>query len=208
MVRHQQLVAYLVAAPGASIDPAEVKDTVGRALPAYMVPAAVVVLDELPISGSGKLDRKALPEPEFEVREFRAPETPIEEIVAGVFAELLDTPRVGRDDDFFELGGNSLVATRVVARIGEGLDTRIPVRELFEASTVQALAARIEQSVGSGRRPLVAKSRPERIPLSYAQQRMWFLNDSTSRPRVTTFRWQSGCPGCSTAPRCGRRSAT
>ncbi len=152
------------------------KDTVGRALPAYMVPAAVVVLDELPISGSGKLDRKALPEPEFEVREFRAPETPIEEIVAGVFAELLDTPRVGRDDDFFELGGNSLVATRVVARIGEGLDTRIPVRELFEASTVQALAARIEQSVGSGRRPLVAKSRPERIPLSYAQQRMWFLN--------------------------------
>ncbi len=176
VVRHQQLVAYLVAAPGASIDPAEVKDTVGRALPAYMVPAAVVVLDELPISGSGKLDRKALPEPEFEVREFRAPETPIEEIVAGVFAELLDTPRVGRDDDFFELGGNSLVATRVVARIGEGLDTRIPVRELFEASTVQALAARIEQSVGSGRRPLVAKSRPERIPLSYAQQRMWFLN--------------------------------
>ncbi|CAM2828326.1 non-ribosomal peptide synthetase [Prescottella defluvii] len=176
LVKHDQLVAYLVAAPGASIDSVGVKESVGRVLPSYMVPAAVVVLAELPISGSGKLDRKALPEPEFEVREFRAPQTPVEEIVAGVFAELLDVARIGRDDDFFELGGNSLVATRVVARIGESLDTQVPVRELFEASTVQALAARIEQSVGDGRRKLVATVRPDRIPLSYAQQRMWFLN--------------------------------
>ncbi|WP_107982793.1 non-ribosomal peptide synthetase [Rhodococcus sp. OK519] len=176
VVKREQLVAYLVGAEGAAIEPAAVKDAVGQALPSYMIPAAVVVLDELPISGSGKLNRKALPEPEFEAREFRAPETPIEEIVAGVFAELLDVARVGRDDDFFELGGNSLVATRVVARVGESLDTQIPVRDLFEASTVQALAGRIEQSAGSGRRRLVATARPERIPLSYAQQRMWFLN--------------------------------
>ncbi|RVW06845.1 amino acid adenylation domain-containing protein [Prescottella agglutinans] len=177
VVKHEQLVAYLVAAPGASIDPAAVKDAVGRALPSYMVPAAVVVLDELPISGSGKLNRQALPEPEFDVREFRAPETPIEEIVAEVFADLLGVARVGRDDDFFELGGNSLVATRAVARLGEALETAVPVRVLFEASSVHGLAARIEQVAGSGGRTrLVARTRPDVVPLSYAQQRMWFLN--------------------------------
>jgi len=177
VVKHEQLVAYLVAAPSASIDPAAVKDAVGRALPSYMVPAAVVVLDELPISGSGKLNRQALPEPEFDVREFRAPETPIEEIVAEVFADLLGVARVGRDDDFFELGGNSLVATRAVARLGEALETAVPVRVLFEASSVHGLAARIEQVAGSGGRTrLVARTRPDVVPLSYAQQRMWFLN--------------------------------
>ncbi|MDH6678002.1 amino acid adenylation domain-containing protein [Rhodococcus sp. LBL1] len=183
VVKHDQLVAYLVAAVGASIDPAAVKDAVGRALPSYMVPAAVVVLDELPISGSGKLNRKALPEPEFEEREFRAPATAAEEIVAGIYADLLGVARVGRDDDFFDLGGNSLIATRVVARLGEALETSVPVRTLFEASSVHALAARIEQVAGSGGRTrLVARTRPEVVPLSYAQQRMWFLSrfDPTS----------------------------
>ncbi|GAB2639992.1 non-ribosomal peptide synthase/polyketide synthase [Prescottella soli] len=183
VVKHDQLVAYLVAVVGASIDPAAVKDAVGWALPSYMVPAAVVVLDELPISGSGKLNRQALPEPEFEVREFRAPETPVEEIVADVFADLLGVDRVGRDDDFFELGGNSLIATRAVARLGEALETSVPVRTLFEASSVHALAARIEQVAGSGGRTrLVARTRPDVVPLSYAQQRMWFLGrfDPTS----------------------------
>ncbi len=177
VVKHEQLVAYLVAAGGASIDSAAVKDAVGRAQPSYMIPSAVVVLDELPISGSGKLDRRALPEPEFEAREFRAPETPIEEIVADVFTDLLGVARVGRDDDFFDLGGNSLVATRAVARLGEALETSVPVRTLFEASSVRALAARIEQVAGSGGRTrLVARTRPDVVPLSYAQQRMWFLN--------------------------------
>ncbi|MCL2534854.1 MAG: amino acid adenylation domain-containing protein, partial [Nocardiaceae bacterium] len=183
VVKREQLVAYLVAAEGASIDPAIVKDAVGRALPSYMVPAAVVVLDELPITGSGKLDRQALPEPEFEAREFQAPQTRIEEIVAGVYADLLGVARVGRDDDFFDLGGNSLIATRAVARLGEALDAAVPVRTLFEASTVRALAASIEQIAGAGGRPrLVAQRRPDVVPLSYAQQRMWFLSrfDPTS----------------------------
>ncbi|WP_430333762.1 non-ribosomal peptide synthase/polyketide synthase [Rhodococcus sp. ACT016] len=177
VVQRDQLVAYLVAAEDASIDPAAVKDAVGRALPSYMVPAAVVVLDELPISGSGKLDRQALPEPEFETREFQAPQTRIEAVVADVYADLLGVAQVGRDDDFFELGGNSLIATRVVARVGEALDTSVPVRTLFEASTVRTLAAWIEQVAGAGGRPrLVARPRPDVVPLSYAQQRMWFLN--------------------------------
>ncbi|MEU4345755.1 amino acid adenylation domain-containing protein, partial [Nocardia sp. NPDC023852] len=172
-----QLVAYVVAVPGDQIDPVALRSAISEVLPAYMVPAAVVVLDAFPLNTSGKLDRKALPAPEFEAKVFRAPSTPVEEIVAGVFADVLGIERVGVDDDFFGLGGNSLIATQVTARLGEMLSTRVPVRVLFEASTVAALAVRVEQQAGTvGRLPLAAGRRPERVPLSLAQQRMWFLN--------------------------------
>ncbi|WP_225727963.1 non-ribosomal peptide synthase/polyketide synthase [Nocardia sp. JCM 34519.1] len=174
-----QLVAYTVPSPGRAIDPAELAVAVALILPSYMVPSAIVPLAELPLNPSGKLDRKALPAPEFARRAFRAPSTPIEEIVAGVFADVLrldSGTRIGADDDFFALGGNSLIATQVVARLGAAVDARVPVRTLFEASTVARLAVRIEQVAGAGRRELVAGPRPEHIPLSLAQQRMWFLN--------------------------------
>ncbi|MBF4999673.1 non-ribosomal peptide synthase/polyketide synthase, partial [Nocardia sp. BSTN01] len=173
-----QLVAYVVPATGAVVDADVVRTELGEALPGYMVPSAFVVLDAFPLNASGKLDRKALPAPVFEARQFRAPATPIEEIVAGTFSDVLGVTRVGLDDDFFELGGNSLIATQVTARLGAALDTQLAVRDLFEASTVAALAARLEQGAGSGRtRPkLVAGQRPQRIPLSPAQQRYWFLN--------------------------------
>ncbi|MEV0368080.1 amino acid adenylation domain-containing protein, partial [Nocardia fusca] len=181
------LVSYVVAVPGRSIDVAEVREFVGQRLPSYMVPASVMVLDEVPLTPAGKLDRRALPEPAFEAREFRAPSTPVERVVAGVLADVLDIERVGADDDFFALGGNSLLATQVVARLGAALNTQVPVRVLFEASVVGTLAARLEEQVGSGGRPaLVPQPRPtrvlpsgevvDRIPLSLAQQRMWFLN--------------------------------
>ncbi|WP_280438318.1 condensation domain-containing protein, partial [Nocardia carnea] len=183
----EQLVAYVVPAPGAQIEAAELLDAVREVLPTYMVPAAVVELDAFPLNTSGKLDRKALPEPEFEAREFRAPSTPIEEIVAGVYADVLGAERIGADDDFFALGGNSLIATQVAARLGRALDVDVPVRILFEAPTVAALAARAElQSEAGGRVALAPQPRPtqtlpsgevvERVPLSLAQQRMWFLN--------------------------------
>ncbi|WP_280390126.1 amino acid adenylation domain-containing protein, partial [Nocardia wallacei] len=172
-----RLVAYLVPSGDTDIDVVEVKSALGAALPSYMVPSAFVVLDALPLNVNGKLDRKALPDPEFEAAAFRAPSTPIEQIVAGVFAEVLGADRVGLDDDFFALGGNSLIATQVAARIGTALETQVPVRTVFEASTVAGLAAKVEQHAGAGGRPaLVAVDRPERIPLSLAQQRMWFLN--------------------------------
>ncbi|WP_245816153.1 non-ribosomal peptide synthase/polyketide synthase [Rhodococcus maanshanensis] len=176
------LVAYVVPS-GSGLDVSAVRDGAATALPEYMVPSAFVVLDEIPLTANGKLDRKALPAPVFEVREYRAPSTPAEEIVAGVFAEVLGLERVGLDDDFFELGGNSLIAAQVVARIGVALDTRVPVRTLFESSTVAAVASAVGALAGTGARPaLVAQDRPERIPLSLAQQRMWFLNrfDSSS----------------------------
>ncbi|MEV0299475.1 condensation domain-containing protein, partial [Nocardia sp. NPDC050710] len=170
-----RLVAYLVA--DTDVDVAQVKSALVAGLPSYMVPSAFVVLDALPLNVNGKLDRKALPEPEFEVQAFRAPSTPIEEIVAQVFADVLGVERVGADDDFFALGGNSLLATQVAARIGAALDARVPVRALFEASSVAGLAVKAEQYAGAGgRRALVAGPRPDRIPLSLAQQRMWFLN--------------------------------
>ncbi|WP_280398307.1 condensation domain-containing protein, partial [Nocardia carnea] len=167
----------LRGAGGAGSDLAHIRSELAQRLPSYMVPAAFVELDALPLTVNGKLDRKALPEPVFEAQVFRAPSTPIEEIVAGVFAEVLGVERVGADDDFFALGGNSLIATQVVARLSKALDTTVPVRALFEASTVAGLAVRAERHAGSGgRAELVPQPRPERLPLSPAQQRMWFLN--------------------------------
>ncbi|MGW4095169.1 amino acid adenylation domain-containing protein, partial [Nocardia sp. NPDC004718] len=172
-----QLVAYVIPAPDAALDTDLVREDLGRQLPAYMVPSIVMALEEFPLNASGKLDRKALPAPVFEAAVFRAPTTPVEEIVAATFADVLGLERVGLDDDFFALGGNSLSATQVAARLSAALDTDLGVRELFEASTVVALAARAETKAGvGGRAPLAPQQRPELVPLSLAQQRMWFLN--------------------------------
>ncbi|WP_328811242.1 non-ribosomal peptide synthetase [Rhodococcus sp. NBC_00294] len=176
----EALVAYIVPEAGRAPELANVLDLVAERVPAYMVPSHLTVLDEIPLSPSGKLDRRALPEP-VDVsgpREYRAPETVSEKVVADVFSALLDAPRVGIDDSFFELGGNSLVGMRAVARVNEALSSSIGVRDLFEKPTVAALAARIDAAAHTGRtRPVLApRERPERIPLSLAQSRMWFVN--------------------------------
>ncbi|MFE3028706.1 amino acid adenylation domain-containing protein, partial [Nocardia tengchongensis] len=185
----QQLVAYVVPVPGQSIDPAELTRFAAEKLPTYMVPASIMVLEAFPLNTSGKLDRKALPDPVFsaDAAGYRAPRTAAEEIVAGVFADVLGHDRVGIDDNFFDLGGNSLVATQVVARISAAFSTRLGVRALFETPTVAGLAARVEATGPSdvSRPPLVAQPRPERVPLSLAQQRMWFLNQFD--PNVPTY---------------------
>ncbi|MEU6587293.1 amino acid adenylation domain-containing protein [Nocardia sp. NPDC046763] len=178
-----QLVAYVVPAPGHTIDQQQLLAATAEALPTYMVPGAIVTLDAFPLNASGKLDRKALPEPVFAPREFRAPVGEAEIAVAEVFAAVLGVESIGADDDFFALGGNSLLATQLAARIGAALDTRVPVRAVFEASTVAGLAANIGQHAGTGdRKALTAVERPDNIPLALAQQRMWFLNqfDTTS----------------------------
>ncbi|MGY4100675.1 amino acid adenylation domain-containing protein [Nocardia sp. R16R-3T] len=172
-----QLVAYAVPVPGAQLEVESLRAALAGTLPAYMVPAAIVELAEFPLSTAGKLDRKALPRPTLAGREFRAPSTPFEEIVAGVFAEVLGVDRVGADDDFFVLGGNSLVATQVVARLGAALGARVPVRTLFDAPVVAELALRIvPDAAHPDRPPLTRAVRPEFIPLSLAQHRMWVLN--------------------------------
>ncbi len=146
-------------------------------LPDYMVPAHVVVLEAFPLTSSGKIDRKALPAPVFAASQFRAPQTEAEKIVAGVFAEVLGVDRVGLDDDFFALGGDSLTATRVSARLQLALGREVPVRYLFDASTVWDLAEYLHRHRGGPKHPpLRAMPRPERVPLSFAQSRLWFID--------------------------------
>ncbi|MEV6062150.1 amino acid adenylation domain-containing protein [Nocardia asteroides] len=174
------LVSYVLPRVGRTVDTGALAEFLATSLPAYMIPAVIMVLDALPLTSVGKLDRAALPTPVFTARGFRAPATPAEQVVADVFAALLlrdGSGRVGADDDFFELGGDSLLAAQAVARIGAALDVRVPVQAVFEAPTVAALANKAEQHRVSGRAPaLVPQQRPALIPLSYAQQRMWFLN--------------------------------
>ncbi|MBY6706004.1 amino acid adenylation domain-containing protein [Rhodococcus sp. BP-241] len=183
------LASYVVLQDGRTVDSDEIHRFAVQSLPSHMVPSSVMVLDALPITVQGKIDRRSLPEPVVEVHEFRAPSMPVEEIVASVFGELLGVDRVGRDDDFFALGGNSLIATRAVARLGKALDTTVTVRTLFEAPSVAALAARVQFESGvPPRPPLVRRTAADSDaledapPLSYAQRRMWFLNrfDPTS----------------------------
>ena len=169
------LIAYIAGAP--DLDTAVVRQWLGARLPEYMVPAQIVVLDELPLMSSGKVDRKALPAPVFGATAFRAPQTETEKIVAAVFAEVLGVGRVGLDDDFFALGGDSLIATRVCARLQLALGREVPVRYLFDASTVGDLAEYLRRHRGGpARAPLRVMARPERVPLSFAQQRLWFLD--------------------------------
>ncbi|WP_169332727.1 non-ribosomal peptide synthetase, partial [Nocardia araoensis] len=173
----QRLVAYVVA--DTALDVRQVRGSLLDRLPAYMVPSSVTRIDSIPLNANGKVDHRALPEPDPSVRdtEFRAPRGLVEQAIAAVFAELFDRPEIGADDDFFELGGNSLVATRALSRIGDVVDVAIPVRAIFEAPTVSALAERIAELRAVPRLPAPTRvPRPDRIPLSHAQTRMWFLN--------------------------------
>jgi acyl carrier protein len=137
----KRLVAYLVARREQSFDASDVRKYLKQRLPEYMIPSALVRLDELPLTPSGKVDRGLLPAPGSVQRsEFIAPRTPVEEKIAEIWAEVLRVDRVGMDDNFFELGGHSLLATQVVSRMRAILKLDIPLRSLFEAPTVGDLA--------------------------------------------------------------------
>jgi amino acid adenylation domain-containing protein len=172
----KSLVAYVVPAPGAALNPAALRAHVARVLPDYMVPAAVVVLDALPLTPNGKLDRGALAAPDLAAAtSSRGPRTPHEEILCELFAGVLGLPRVGIDDSFFELGGHSLLATRLVSRVRSVLGVELSVRSLFEAPSVASLAEQLGSAAGA-REPLRPMARPARLPLSYGQRRVWFLS--------------------------------
>ncbi|WP_147444808.1 non-ribosomal peptide synthetase [Corallococcus sp. CA053C] len=178
----RRLVAYVAAKAGATLEAEALKAGVRQRLPEYMVPATVVVLKALPLNVNGKVDRKALPEPEARQSSntYEAPRTKLEAKLAALWADVLRVARVGVKDDFFALGGHSLLATQVVSRVRTELGMELPLRTLFEAPTIAELATRIE---GAGRShddvrmpPLVPVPRDGPLPLSFAQQRLWFLD--------------------------------
>ncbi|SOB81284.1 amino acid adenylation domain-containing protein [Streptomyces sp. 1331.2] len=175
----KRLVACVVAERDAEPTPAALRAHVAAELPDYMVPGAFLLLDALPLTGNGKVDRRALPTAEAApaaAAQRRAPRTPQESILCGLFAELLGVPQVGIDDDFFELGGHSLLATRLVGRVRSVLGAELAVRGLFEHPTPAALA-RALSAAGAARPALErARPRPERVPASFAQRRLWFLH--------------------------------
>ncbi|GIG59728.1 hypothetical protein Lfu02_41000 [Longispora fulva] len=173
----KRLVGYVVPAADTAPDPAALRGLVAARLPEFMVPAAVVVLDALPLTPNRKVDRAALPAPDYAAAgSARAARTPVEEILVGLFAEVLQVPTVGVDDDFFALGGHSLLATRLTSRIRTALGVELTVRALFRSPTPARLAVALADAEGRTRPALAARDLPDPLPLSAAQRRLWFLH--------------------------------
>ncbi|HWS56152.1 MAG TPA: condensation domain-containing protein, partial [Pyrinomonadaceae bacterium] len=175
-----QLVAYVVGEGGKTFT--ELREHVRERLPAYMVPSRFVALEALPLTPSGKVDRKALPDPGAarEARVYEPPVGAVEELMAGVWAEMLGLERVGRGEDFFELGGHSLLATQIMSRARKAFSVELPLRQLFETPTVAGLAAAAERALQAGgaaeAAPISRAPRDEPLPLSFVQQRLWFID--------------------------------
>ena len=140
-----RLVGYVVAKAGAEVESGKLRQSLRRSVPEYMVPSAIVSLAKMPLNANGKVDRKALPAPEYEGRVWRGPRTAQEEILCGLFSEVLGVERVGLDDNFFELGGHSLLATRLMSRIRRALGIEVPLRLLFETSTIGDFAESLDR---------------------------------------------------------------
>ena len=174
---HQQLIGYVTPAGQQPVDAAGLRDYTAARLPEYMIPAAIVVLEMLPVTANGKLDRKALPAPQFTATPGgRDPATATEEMLGALFAEVLGLDQVGPQDGFFDLGGDSLLGMRLVARVRAVLGAEVEVGALFDTPTPAGLARAVEAAWGQPARPRLGPVlRPAVLPLSYAQLRMWFL---------------------------------
>ena len=172
-----QLIGYYTAS--GELDEPDVKAALAAELPEYMVPAQLIRLDVMPLSPSGKVDRRALPEPVWQVREHVEPQTALEQQIAAIWRQVLGLPRIGLRDDFFALGGHSLLATQIISRTRQACDVELALRTLFEASELGDFVEQVRRIQASGQRnqqTAIGKvDRRQAVPLSYSQQRMWFL---------------------------------
>ncbi|HEV7588936.1 MAG TPA: amino acid adenylation domain-containing protein, partial [Longimicrobium sp.] len=198
----RRLVGYVVPAEGAAPDAEALRAHLRAVLPEHMVPAAFVFLDALPVTPNGKLDRRALPSPEDaeraeRERRYAPPRTPAEELLAGIWAEVLGVTRVGVHDDVFALGAHSLASMRVAARVREALGRELPLAALFEHRTVEELARAAEAHAGSatGFPPIVPGARDGQVPPSFQQESVWFLQQLDPAGRSYHFQATLGFRG-------------
>ena len=176
------LAAYLVPETGTQPNPAVLRRQLAHKLPEHMIPAAFVTVDRLPLTPNGKLDRNALPAPDraAQTRQYEPPKGPIEIALAEIWGDLLKLDRIGRDDNFFELGGNSLLALQVVSHFRDRFGLEVPLKMLFQARALAALATEIESAIASQQYrprlpPIVVSPHLGPRPLSYSQERMWLI---------------------------------
>ena len=181
--RNKQLVAYIVPQKDVTLTTSELRQFLGNKLPGYMIPNAFVILESLPITPNGKIDRRALPAPDLHSEiadKFVAPRNPIEEKLALIWTQVLRLEQVGIDDNFFELGGHSLLATQVISRLQEAFKISLPLRYIFESPTVaqlsEVISSQLETSSGLTVPAMTPVERDRDIPLSWAQERLWFMN--------------------------------
>ncbi|MBW4630835.1 MAG: amino acid adenylation domain-containing protein [Iphinoe sp. HA4291-MV1] len=180
----QQIVAYIVPQKEQTLTVTELRDFLESKLPNYMVPRAFMMLEALPLTPNGKIDRTALPAPDLTQQlpqsNFVAPSTPIEEMLALIWVDILGVEKVGIHDNFFTLGGHSLLATRVISQVRQVFEVELPLRRLFEEPTIAGIAKDIEKATIAGlgleTQPIKRISRSQELPLSFAQQRLWFIN--------------------------------
>ncbi len=175
---NKRLVGYVVSEE--KLDKTYLQDQLKSSLPEYMVPMIWVELDQMPLTSNGKLDRKSLPEPEssdLSTKEYVAPRTETEEQLAAIWQNLLGIEKVGIHDNFFELGGHSLLATRLVSMVRKELSVELSIRDVFEYTSIEALSGHVSLQSGGVLLPAVGvEEKPDRVPLSFSQERLWFLD--------------------------------
>src|SRR5581483_8263148 len=187
-VNSTRLIGYVVPEAGRSVKARELREYLKERLPEYMVPSLFMELEALPLNPSGKVDRRALPSLDHLVSgqetEMKLPQTMVEEVVAGIWAEVLGLEQVGVEENFFELGGHSLLATQMVSRVRQAFRAEVSLRWVFESPTVAGLSKRIEEGMRSGGEliapPMTPVQRNQAMPLSFAQERLWFIEQMES----------------------------
>jgi amino acid adenylation domain-containing protein len=184
----KRLVAYVVWAPGHRPDEPSLRHHVAARLPKHMIPAAIVPLPALPLTSNGKVDRRALPAPELPTGAAQLPRTRTEKVLAAIWEQVLHRSPIGAHDDFFELGGDSLVAMQISGAVTEALGVEVPVDAVFDTPTVAGLAARAEQlgARGAGARlpPIRPAQRDDAVPLAGSQKQLWFIDQLEPANRV------------------------